>query len=139
MSERERTPPVDPRLLRYAAASRGFFVAIAALTLAQTVVILGFAWLLTRAIVGAIDGMPAALLAATLGALAGVVLVRSLLLWARESVAARAAARVQLQLRAALMTAVSELGPEWLAARNSAALAVTAGRGLDALEAYFGR
>jgi ATP-binding cassette subfamily C protein CydD len=34
---------------------------------------------------------------------------------------------------------VGELGPAWLATRNSAQLAVTTGRGLDALEAYFGR
>ncbi|MBW9092444.1 thiol reductant ABC exporter subunit CydD [Microbacterium jejuense] len=131
--------PVDPRLLRYASASRGFFVAIAAIALAQTVVIVAFAWLLTRAITSAIDGMPVAELAPTLGWLAAVVAVRAALLWAREAVAARAAARVQTQLRSALVAAVGALGPEWLAARGSASLAITAGRGLDALEAYFGR
>ena len=132
-------PPVDPRLLRYASASRGFFVAIAAIALAQTAVIVAFAWLLTRAITSAIDGMPPAELAPALGWLAVVVAVRAVLLWAREAVAARAAARVQAQLRTALVAAAGTLGPEWLAARGSAALAVTAGRGLDALEAYFGR
>lgn len=146
MSEDESTgpartsgKPVDPRLLRYARASRGFFVAIGALALAQTVTIVAFAWLLTRAVTGAIDGMPLPDLSATLGALAAVVAVRALLLWARESVAARAAARVQTELRAALVDAVGALGPGWLGSRNSARLAVTAGRGLDALEAYFGR
>lgn len=131
--------PVDPRLLRYASASRGFFVAIAAIALAQTAVVVAFAWLLTHAITGAIDGMPLPDLAATLGALALVVAARAVLLWAREAVAARAAARVQTQLRAALVEAIGILGPEWLGARSSAGLAVTAGRGLDALEAYFGR
>ncbi len=131
--------PVDPRLLKYAHASRWFFVAIAAIALAQTGVIVAFAWLLTRAITGAVEGMPPAELAPTLGALALVVAVRAVLLWAREAVAARASSRVQTQLRAALVDAVGVLGPEWLGARNSAALAVTAGRGLDALEAYFGR
>lgn len=132
-------PPVDPRLIRYAAASRWFFVAIGAIAVAQTAVIVAFAWLLTAAITGAIDGMPLADLAPTLGALAAVVAVRALLLWAREVVAARAASRVQTQLRSALFDAVAQLGPAWLSTRNSAALAVTAGRGLDALEAYFGR
>ena len=131
--------PVDPRLLRYARASRGFFVAIGAIALAQTAVIVAFAWLLTRAITSAIDGMPLSELAPTLGWLAVVVALRALLLWAREAVASRAAARVQTQLRTALVAAVGGLGPEWLASRGSAALAVTAGRGLDALEAYFGR
>ncbi|MFC8681255.1 thiol reductant ABC exporter subunit CydD [Microbacterium ureisolvens] len=131
--------PVDPRLLRYASASRWFFAAIGGIAMAQTGVIVAFAWLLTRAITGAIDGMPVSELSTTLGALAAVVGLRAVLLWAREAVAARAAARVQGQLRDALVAAVGLLGPEWLGARNSAALAVTAGRGLEALEAYFGR
>lgn len=131
--------PVDPRLLRYARASRWFFAAVAAIALCQTAVIVAFAWLLTRAVTAAIDGMPPAALAPTLSALAAVVVARALLLWARESVAARAAARVQTQLRTAVVEAVGVLGAEWLATRNSAALAVIAGRGLDALEAYFGR
>ncbi|WP_345800029.1 thiol reductant ABC exporter subunit CydD [Microbacterium sp. AZCO] len=135
----KRTPPVDPRLLRYATASRGFFVAIAAIAVGQTAVIVAFAWLLTSAIVNAVDGMPLAGLAPTLGLLAAVVALRAMLLWARESVAARAAARVEAQLRDNLVTAVDALGPEWLGGRNSAQLAVTAGRGLSALEAYFGR
>jgi ATP-binding cassette, subfamily C, bacterial CydD len=135
--------PVDPRLLRYASASRWFFLAIGAIALAQTAVVIAFAWLLTRAIVlavtGAVDGMPAPDLTVTLGALAGVVVARAVLLWAREAIAARAAARVQTQLRAALISGVDALGPQWLDERSSAALALTAGRGLDALEAYFGR
>ncbi|WP_106814713.1 thiol reductant ABC exporter subunit CydD [Microbacterium timonense] len=129
--------PVDPRLLRYAHASRWFFVAIGVIAAAQTGVIVAFAWLLSRAVTGAIDGMPPAELPLT--GLAFVVVLRALLLWAREAVAARAAVRVQGQLRAALIEAVGGLGPAWLEERHSAALAVTAGRGLEALEAYFGR
>lgn len=136
---RTRAKPVDPRLLRYARSSRSFFVAIAAIALVHTAVIVAFAWLLTSAIVGAIDGMPLAELTTTLAALGLVVVVRAILLWAREAVASRAAARVQTELRGALVVAVGELGPEWLSTRNSAELAITAGRGLDALEAYFGR
>ncbi|CAI9394573.1 thiol reductant ABC exporter subunit CydD [Microbacterium sp. T2.11-28] len=137
---RTRTRPVDPRLLRYASASRGFFVVIAVLGLAQTLVVVGFAWLLTRAITQAIDGVPlAGPLGETLGWLAAIIAVRAVLLWARDTVSARAAARVQGQLRAHLVAAVGALGPGWLAAQNSARLAVTAGRGLEALDAYFSR
>lgn len=131
--------PVDPRLLRYANASRWFFAAIGAIALAQTAVIVAFAWLLTGAITRAIEGMPLDDLAPILGALAVVVAARAMLLWLREAVAGRAASRVQTQLRTALVQAIGVRGPEWLGARNSAALAITAGRGLDALEAYFGR
>ncbi len=131
--------PLDPRLLRYASASRGFFVLIALIGGAQALVIIAFAWLLTRAIVGAMGGMPGAELTRTLGLLALVVAVRAALLWARDATAARAAGAVQTQLRAALIDAVGVLGAEGLSTRNSAALAVTAGHGLDALEGYFGR
>src|SRR6478735_4381959 len=101
----KRTPPVDPRLLRHASASRWFFLAIAAIAVGQTAVIIAFAWLLTRAIVGAIDGMPLADLSTTLIALAAVVALRAVLLWARETVAARAASRVEAQLRGNLVEA----------------------------------
>ncbi len=135
-TQARRGAPVDPRLLRYASASRGFFVAIAAIALAQTVVIVAFAWLLTRGIVTAVDGGDAT---GILLPLAGVVVARAVLLWLREQVASRAAARVQAQLRGQLIDAVGRLGPGWLAGQSTARLAVTAGRGLDALEAYFGR
>lgn len=134
-----RVRPVDPRLVRYASASRAFFAAIAVIGALQTAVVVAFAWLLTRAITRAIDGMPWAELIALLTALAAVIVARALLLWAREALSARAAARVQAQLRAQLVDAVGILGPGWLAGRNSAQLAVTAGRGLEALDAYFGR
>ncbi|MCR2826141.1 thiol reductant ABC exporter subunit CydD [Microbacterium sp. zg.Y909] len=131
--------PLDPRLLKYARASRSFFAAIAAIGLAQTLVIIAFAWLLTRAIVGAIEGMPWGELSGILASLAGVIVLRAALLWVRETVAARASARVQAQLRANVVEAVGDLGPGWLARHNSAHLALTAGRGLDALDAYFAR
>jgi ATP-binding cassette subfamily C protein CydD len=134
-----RVRPVDPRLLRYAAASRPFFVLIAVIAAGQTAAVIGVAWFLTRAIVGAIEGMPAGELGATLAALGGVVGARAVLAWAREAVGARAAAGAQLQLRDALLDAVDRLGPEWLAHENTARLALTAGRGLEALEGYFGR
>lgn len=131
-----RSRPVDPRLLRYASASRMFFVAIGAIGFAQTLVIVAFAWVLTQTIVGALAGEDVAEL---LGWLVGIVALRAALLWARELVAARAAARVELQLRAHLIAAVGTLGESWLGRANTARLAVTAGRGLDALDAYFGR
>nr|WP_241747808.1 thiol reductant ABC exporter subunit CydD [Microbacterium aquimaris] len=125
--------------MRYARASRGFFGAIAAISLAQTLVVIAFAWLVTQAVTGVVDGAAPSELVPTLAALSGVVALRAGLLWAREAVSSRAAARVESQLRDRLLDAVDRLGPGWLAGRSSAALAVTAGRGLASLEAYFGR
>lgn len=131
-----RQPPVDPRLWRYATASRSFFVAIALLSLLQTAAIIGFAFFTTRAIVDAIAGAD---ITGTLVALAGVVLARSVLSLLRERVAARASARVESQLREAVLDGVARLGPGWTATRSTSHLALVAGRGLDALEPYVGR
>ena len=134
-----RRGPVDPRLLRYARSSRGFFALIAVIGLAQTLTIVAFSWFLTTGIVSAIDGVRLNELAPTLMALGATIAVRAVLIWAREAASSRAAARVESELRDHLVGAVSTLGPEWLANRNTAQLAVTAGRGLEALDAYFGR
>ncbi|WP_285136166.1 thiol reductant ABC exporter subunit CydD [Microbacterium sp. lyk4-40-TSB-66] len=131
--------PVDPRLLRYATASRGFLVVTAAIVLAQTGVIVGFAWTLTAALVGVIEGRPVEELWGHVGVAASLVVVRGLLITASERVSARGAAAASLQLRAAVVSAVGGLGPGWLARRNTASLSVTAGHGLEALDAYFGR
>ncbi|MFT4135838.1 thiol reductant ABC exporter subunit CydD [Microbacterium sp.] len=134
-----RAAPVDPRLLRYATASRGFFAVAAAIVLAQSAVIVGFAWLVTRALVGAIDGEPLDRLWPLLAGAAGLLLARGALVVASETNAARGAAHVSLQLRARLVEAIGTLGPDWIGRRNAAALAVTAGHGLESLDAYFGR
>ncbi|MCC4249945.1 thiol reductant ABC exporter subunit CydD [Microbacterium testaceum] len=139
MTDTTRVRPVDPRLVRYASASRGFFAVSAAIVLAQTGVVVGFAWALTSALIGAIDGRALPELWGYVGAAASLVVVRGLLIVASERVAARGAAAASLQLRERLVAAVAALGPGWLAQRNAASLSVTAGRGLDALDPYFGR
>jgi ATP-binding cassette subfamily C protein CydD len=74
-----------------------------------------------------------------LGGALVLVLARGGLAAVAERVGARGAAQASLQLRTALVAAVGRLGPGWLARRNAASLAVTAGHGLEALDAYFGR
>ncbi|GAA1542831.1 ATP-binding cassette subfamily C protein CydD [Microbacterium ginsengiterrae] len=128
--------PVDPRLLKYAGAARGFFVLAAAIGVLQTGVVIAFAWFLTDALTGAIAGRPVA--ASVLWVLV-LALVRGILIAASDAAAMSAAARTGAQLRAALIRAIGALGPGWLAARNRSVLAVTAGRGLEALDAYFAR
>lgn len=131
--------PIDPRLLRYSTASRGFLATTAAIVLAQTGTTIGFAYALTRALVGAIEGERVETLLPWVGLGAVLVVLRALLIAAGERTSARGAARASLQLRDGLVRAVEKLGPGWLTGRNSAALAVTAGHGLEALDAYFGR
>ncbi|KOX34500.1 ABC transporter ATPase [Saccharothrix sp. NRRL B-16348] len=75
----------------------------------------------------------------SLWVLAGAVVVRALLAWATETVAARAAAGAKEELRAAVLDRALGLGPSWIVARGPASLAVLATKGLDALDAYFTR
>lgn len=139
MSTTPRMGPIDPRLLRYARSSRGFLALSGVIALAQTATIIAFAWLLSAAITGVIDHGVTDDLWTTLGLLAGVVVVRAGLVWANERVSAGAASKVGSQLRMAMLAAVRRLGPSWLARKNSAALTVTAGHGLEALDVYVGR
>lgn len=128
--------PVDPRLLRYAGAARGFFVLAAAIGVLQTVVVIAFAWFLTDAVTGVIAGRS---VVSSLFWLLGLALLRGALIAASDAAGMRAAARTGTQLRGALIRAVGKLGPGWLAARNQTSLAVTAGHGLEALDSYFAK
>ncbi|MFT4156311.1 MAG: thiol reductant ABC exporter subunit CydD [Microbacterium sp.] len=128
--------PLDPRLLRYASAARRFVAASALIAVVQTAVTIAFAWVLTDAVTGAIAGRP---VGAHVVGLVALAVLRGLLIAASDAAGTQAAAATGAQLRAALIAAVSALGPGWLARRNQAALAVTAGHGLDALDAYFAR
>ncbi|GGD62868.1 thiol reductant ABC exporter subunit CydD [Microbacterium murale] len=128
--------PVDPRLLRYAGAARGFFVLAAVIGVLQTVVVIAFAWFLTDAVTGVLAGRS---VVASLVWLLGLALLRGALIAASDAAGTAAAARTGMQLRSGLIRAVGRLGPGWLAGRNQASLAVTAGHGLEALDTYFSR
>lgn len=128
--------PVDPRLLRYAGAARGFFVLAAVIGVLQTAVVIAFAWFLTDAVTGALAGRS---VVGSLVWLLGLALLRGALIAASDAAGTAAAARTGMQLRSALISAVGRLGPGWLAQRNQASLAVTAGHGLEALDTYFSR
>ncbi|KQR37485.1 thiol reductant ABC exporter subunit CydD [Microbacterium sp. Leaf159] len=128
--------PVDIRLLRYASAARGFLLLSGAIGVLQTAVTVAFAWMLTDAVTGALAGRD---VTTTLLWLLGLAALRGVLIAASDAAGTRAAAKTGMQLRAALIAAVGRLGPGWLAQRNQAGLAVTAGHGLEALDAYFAR
>lgn len=128
--------PIDPRLIQRVPAVRVYLAASVAIAIAQTGVIVTVAWLLTDALTSAFAGE---LRASTLGWLCGAVAARAALLWLGEWLGVRAAAATCGRLRAELFDAVDRLGPSWLASRSDASLAVTATRGLEALEPYFAR
>jgi len=146
---RPRARPLDPRLLRYASAARGYLVTTIALGLAGTGLILAQAGLLAHALAAAATGTGVAALAGTLIALGVVLLARAAASYGGEVTALRAAAAVKSQLRGRLIDRAMALGPGWLGGQQgggeqgggeqSGELATLATRGLDGLDAYFAR
>jgi ATP-binding cassette subfamily C protein CydD len=131
--------PLDPRLLKHATAARWFLVVGAILGLAQTLAVIAFAWLLSQSITLAVDGTPLADLRGTVAALAGVVIIRALIVWLLEVAANRGAAAVKSQLRTAVLDRLAQRGPDWLAGQQDARVATVVTSGLDALDNYFAR
>ncbi|WBB47661.1 thiol reductant ABC exporter subunit CydD [Verrucosispora sp. WMMA2044] len=126
--------PFDPRLLRRVPAARRDLalltllgVLAAGLVVAQATAL---AVLLADAFTGRLDR-------AALGGFVAAVAARSLVVWAQGAVSARVAATVKAALRADLLGAVARHGPGWVAGQRAGQLATLAGRGLDALDAYF--
>jgi ATP-binding cassette subfamily C protein CydD len=131
--------PVDPRLLRYAGAARGYLVVTVALGLAGTALILAQAGLLAHALAAAARGDVVATLAGTLTALLIVVAARAAVSYGGEVTALRAAATVKSQLRSAVTARALRLGPGWLGGQRVGEIATLSTRGLDGLDPYFAR
>ncbi|WP_083802442.1 thiol reductant ABC exporter subunit CydD [Micromonospora sp. ATCC 39149] len=126
--------PFDPRLLRRVPAARRDLAVLAVLGGLTALLVVGQATALATVLAAALDGRLAR--PALAGFLAAVV-GRALVAWAQGTVAARAAATVKAALRADLLAAVGRHGPGWVAGQRAGQLATLAGRGLDALDAYF--
>ena len=131
--------PLDPRLLRYSAAARGYLAVTVGLGLAATGLILIQASLLAHVLASATTGTGITVLASTLGALLAVLLARAAASYGGEVAALRAAATVKSQLRRRLADHTLKLGPSWLARNRSGEVTTLATRGLDGLDAYFAR
>ncbi|MEU0130317.1 thiol reductant ABC exporter subunit CydD [Streptomyces sp. NPDC006289] len=132
--------PIDPRLLRYARATRFFLAAVVALGLVGAALVIAQAMLLAEVVVGGFeDGLTAAGLRTPLLLLAGVALGRALVAWLTELAAYRASAAVKSELRGRLMDRAAALGPGWLSGQRTGSLVALATRGVDALDDYFSR
>ncbi|RAG81164.1 ABC transporter [Streptacidiphilus pinicola] len=132
--------PVDPRLLRYARATRMFLLSSVALGVLGAGLVIAQALLVAQIVVGCFQhGEGLGRLAGPLAALAAVSLGRGVVAWATEAVAHRASAKVKSELRQQLLTRAAALGPGWLARQRSGELVTLATRGVDALDDYFAR
>ncbi|MEU5078210.1 MULTISPECIES: thiol reductant ABC exporter subunit CydD [Streptomyces] len=132
--------PIDPRLLRYARATRFFLVAVIGLGAVGAGLVIAQAMLVAEIVVGAFQhGQSAAGLRTPLLLLAAVAVGRSLVAWLTELAAHRAGAAVKSELRGRLLDRAAALGPGWLSGQRTGSLVTLATRGVDALDDYFSR
>ncbi|MFJ5224295.1 thiol reductant ABC exporter subunit CydD [Streptomyces sp. NPDC088400] len=132
--------PIDPRLLRYARATRFFLAAVVVLGLAGAGLVVAQAMLIAEVVVGAFErGSDGSGLRTPLLLLAAVAVGRGLVSWLTELAAHRAGAAVKSELRGRLLDRAAELGPGWLTGQRTGSLVALATRGIDALDDYFSR
>ncbi|MFI2210442.1 thiol reductant ABC exporter subunit CydD [Streptomyces sp. NPDC020141] len=132
--------PIDPRLLRYARATRGFLLAVVLLGLVGAALVVAQAMLIAEVVVGAFQkDLTASALATPLALLAAVAVGRAGVSWLTELAAHRASAAVKSELRERLLARTAELGPGFLSRQRTGSLVALATRGIDALDDYFSR
>jgi ATP-binding cassette subfamily C protein CydD len=130
--------PLDPRLLRYARAARGYLALTVFLGLVTAGLVIAQAVLLAQVLAAAAhDGATLPDLLPRVGGLAAVVAVRALATGVQERYAHRAATRAIAELREQVVARAAALGPRWLAEGEGARVVTLATRGLEALEPYF--
>ncbi|MGW8946431.1 thiol reductant ABC exporter subunit CydD [Streptomyces koyangensis] len=132
--------PIDPRLLRYARATRFFLAAVVVLGALGAGLVIAQAMLLAELIVSSFEQrFDAGDLTTPLLLLAAVALGRALVSWLTELAAHRASAAVTSELRMRLVERAGQLGPGWLGGQRTGSLIALATRGVDALDDYFAR
>ncbi|MEU5887754.1 thiol reductant ABC exporter subunit CydD [Streptomyces sp. NPDC047461] len=132
--------PIDPRLLRYARATRVFMVAVVGLGAVGAALVIAQAMLIAEVVVGAFQhGLSVAELRTPLALLVAVAGGRALVSWLTELAAHRASAAVKSELRGRLLERAAALGPGWLSGQRTGSLVALATRGVDALDDYFSR
>ncbi|WP_327430033.1 thiol reductant ABC exporter subunit CydD [Streptomyces sp. NBC_01236] len=132
--------PIDPRLLRYARATRLFLAAVVGLGIAGAALVIAQAMLIAEVVVGAFQhGLSAGELRTPLMLLALVAIGRAVVSWLTELAAHRASAAVKSELRGRLLERAALLGPGWLSGQRTGSLVALATRGVDALDDYFSR
>ncbi|MEG8276234.1 thiol reductant ABC exporter subunit CydD [Streptomyces sp. AHA2] len=132
--------PIDPRLLRYARATRVFLVAVIALGALGAGLVIAQAMLIAEVVVGAFQHRETVSdLTTPLVLLVAVAAGRALVGWLTELAAHRASAAVKSELRGRLLERSTSLGPGWLGGQRTGSLVALATRGVDALDDYFSR
>jgi thiol reductant ABC exporter CydD subunit len=131
---------IDRRLTAHVAVTRRYLATAVTVGLASTACVVVQAVLLAMVISRALLhhaslGEVAPYLVGLAAAFGG----RALCSWVGEAAAQRTSAAVTSALRRQLLQRALDLGPAWLAGERAGELSLTATRGTDALDTYFGR
>lgn len=131
---------LDPRLLKYAKATRSFLAFSAVNGLVNTALIILQALMLGELLAAVfISGKELADVQGTLYLLIAVILGRSASAWLSDVVATKASNQAKNELRIAVIRKTLELGPVWVSSRQSGDLATLSTQGLNALDTFFAR
>ncbi|CAM5354106.1 hypothetical protein STANM309S_03426 [Streptomyces tanashiensis] len=115
--------PIDPRLLRYARATRLFLIAVVVLGLVGAALVIAQAMLIAEIVATAFQkAQSVSDLTTPLLLLAGVAVARGLVSWLTELAAHRASAAVKSELRGRLLGRAAALGPGWLSGQKAGSL-----------------
>ncbi|MFI1354958.1 thiol reductant ABC exporter subunit CydD [Streptomyces sp. NPDC020898] len=132
--------PIDPRLLRYAGATRRFLLAVVGLGAVGAGLVIAQAMLIAEVVVGAFQHrLSVTELRTPLLLLVAVAGGRAIVSWLTELAAHRTSAAVKSELRGRLLERAVALGPGWLSGQRTGSLVALATRGVDALDDYFSR
>lgn len=131
--------PLDPRLLRRALSARRFLVGGGALGVLEALALIVSCWCLSTAIAELVAGASFVSVLPFIGVFALAVVTRAASQWIMGMFSARAAAKVQLELRSQLLDHLAEQPAEARAHTHLATLSQLAASCLNALDAYFAR
>jgi len=132
--------PLDPRLLRALPVVRRLLRTLGCLQVLGALLTVAQAALLADLVVAVVlQGQHGATLVQRLVLLGAVMSGRAGVAAAQEWVAARASSRARPDLRRAVLTALTRLGPTWAGRQPAGRLVTAAGPGLEALDGYLTR
>jgi ATP-binding cassette, subfamily C, bacterial CydD len=131
---------LDPRLLPATGAARRELAGSVALGAVGGGLVVLQAWLLARVVAGAfLGGQALSALASVLVGLGVVAVARAAASFTGDALAARAAGRVRVDLRARLARHLLALGPSYATGERSGELGHTVVRGVEDTDAYVSR
>jgi ATP-binding cassette subfamily C protein CydCD len=132
--------PIDPRLTRAVPIIARMVRILLALQVLGGLLTIAQAAILADVIASVVrEGVRGTSLVTPLVGLAGVGVGRALLGALQEWLTARTSLRAQAELRAAVLRAITRLGPGWASRQPTGRLVTAAGPGLDGLDGYLTR